>query len=184
MRSTLAIIAWLADDHANARVIAERIAGLAGIRLDLAAVQSNIVIWEMADGAPDAAAIVARAKAAGVLISALGARTVRAVTHLDVSGEQCRRAAEIIEEIVGGKLKGLPTHPSRRKPGPTSPLRKRLTNGPRLSPGRHPYSARFFSRYFCSPDRTSSFFWLCTVTATVTTPVVRCGVSAATVRLG
>ena len=42
----------------------------------------------------------------------------------------------------------------------------------------------FLSRYFCSPVSTSSFFWLCTATATVTMPVVRCGVSAAIVRLG
>jgi threonine aldolase len=93
-------VARLADDHANARRIAERIAERPGIRLDLATVQSNIVIWEIAADAPDAATIVARAKTAGVLISALGARTVRAVTHLDVSAEQCRQAAEVLAEIV------------------------------------------------------------------------------------
>ncbi len=93
-------VARLAEDHAHARLIAERIAQLPGIRLDLATVQSNIVIWEMAPEAPDAATIVARTKAAGVLISALGARTVRAVTHMDVSDEQCRRAADILAAIV------------------------------------------------------------------------------------
>jgi threonine aldolase len=93
-------VARLADDHANARIIAERIAGLSGLRLDLGSVQSNIVIWEMAEGAPDAAATVAKAKAAGVLISALGPRTVRAVTHLDVSRDQCRLAAELIAEAI------------------------------------------------------------------------------------
>jgi threonine aldolase len=82
-------------------MIAERIAALPGIWLDLGTVQSNIVIWEMADGAPDAAAVVARAKAAGVLISGLAPRTVRAVTHRDVSGEQCRLAAEFIAGAVG-----------------------------------------------------------------------------------
>jgi threonine aldolase len=90
----------LARDHANARLIAERIAQLPGIRLDLSTVQTNIVIWEMAPDAPDAATVVARAKAAGVLISALGARTVRAVTHMDVDAEQCRRAGDVLAEIV------------------------------------------------------------------------------------
>lgn len=90
----------LADDHANARRIAERIAGLAGIRLDVGRVQSNIVIWEMAPGAPDAATLVAAAKAAGVLISAVGARAVRAVTHMDVSRGQCRDAGERLAEII------------------------------------------------------------------------------------
>ena len=93
-------VARLAEDHANARFIAQRIAALPGIRLDLATVQSNIVIWEMAEGAPDAATFVAQAKAAGVLISALGARTVRAVTHRDVSTEECRQAAEAIAEAL------------------------------------------------------------------------------------
>jgi threonine aldolase len=89
-------VARLVEDHANARLIAERIAGLPGIRLDLATVQSNIVIWVMEANASDAATVVARAKTAGVLISALGAHTVRAVTHMDVSHEQCLRAAEAI----------------------------------------------------------------------------------------
>jgi threonine aldolase len=93
-------VARLAEDHANARLFAERIAGLNGIRLDLATVQSNIVIWEMAPSAPDAATIVTKAKAAGVLVSALGARTVRAVTHLDVGAEQCRRAGEVVADII------------------------------------------------------------------------------------
>ena len=93
-------VARLAEDHANARAIAERIAPLPGIRLDLGAVQSNIVIWQMSPDAPDAAAIVTAAKTAGVLISALGIRTVRAVTHMDVSAAQCRQAAEVLAEII------------------------------------------------------------------------------------
>ena len=90
----------LAEDHANARLIAERIAQLPGIRLELSRVQTNIVIWEMAPAAPDAPTIVARAKEAGVLISALGARAVRAVTHLDVTAEQSRHAGEVLADII------------------------------------------------------------------------------------
>ena len=47
-------MARLPEDHANARLIAERIAGAKTVRLDLATVQSNIVIFHMKDGAPDA----------------------------------------------------------------------------------------------------------------------------------
>ena len=93
-------VARLADDHANARLIAERVAQLPGIRLDLSSVQTNIVIWEMASGAPDAPTNVAKAKKAGVLISALGGRSVRAVTHMDVSGEHCRQAGDVLAEII------------------------------------------------------------------------------------
>ena len=90
----------LAEDHANARLLAERLAGVRGVNLDLATVQSNIVIFRMEEGAPDAAAIVARAEEEGVLISAFGVRTVRAVTHLNVNGDQCRRAAELLTEVI------------------------------------------------------------------------------------
>ncbi len=90
----------LVDDHANARLLAERLAGLRGVRLDLATVQSNIVIFRMEEGAPDAATIVARAEQAGVRVSAFGERTVRAVTHLDVSREQCRRAADLLAAVI------------------------------------------------------------------------------------
>ena len=90
----------LAEDHANARLIAERLAGLPGVELDLETVQSNIVIFHMRPGAPDAAAIVARAKEEGVLVSAFATRTVRAVTHLDVSHEDCRRAADALAGVI------------------------------------------------------------------------------------
>jgi len=90
----------LVDDHANARLLAERLAGLRGVRLDLATVQSNIVIFRMEESAPDAATIVARAEEAEVRVSAFGKRTVRAVTHLDVSREQCRRAADLLAAVI------------------------------------------------------------------------------------
>jgi threonine aldolase len=93
-------LADLADDHANARLIAERLAGLSGIVLDLATVETNIIVFQLAPSLPDAAAITARAREAGVLISALGPRTVRAVTHRDVSRDSCRRAADLIAAVI------------------------------------------------------------------------------------
>ncbi|HVB18119.1 MAG TPA: GntG family PLP-dependent aldolase [Stellaceae bacterium] len=90
----------LAEDHASARLIAERLAGIAGVVLDLATVETNIVVFRLADDRPDAAAIVARAKEAGVLISALGVRTVRAVTHRDVGRDACRAAADLIAATI------------------------------------------------------------------------------------
>ena len=50
----------LADDHANARLLADRLAASPAIELDPTAVQTNIVVFRMADGAPDAPAVVAR----------------------------------------------------------------------------------------------------------------------------
>jgi threonine aldolase len=90
----------LTEDHANARLLAEPLAGLRGVELDLATVQSNIVIFYMSADMPDAATIVARAQEAGVLVSAFAARTLRAVTHLDVNREQCRQAADLLAAII------------------------------------------------------------------------------------
>ncbi len=90
----------LADDHANARLIGTRLAQSARILLDLTTVQTNILVFRLATGAPDAATVVARARERGVLIFAFGPRTVRAVTHLDVTTEQCERAADILVECV------------------------------------------------------------------------------------
>jgi threonine aldolase len=90
----------LADDHANARLIAERLAVLPDVELDLATVQTNIVVLRLGEGLPDAAAVVARARQDGVLVSALGPRTVRAVTHRDVSRADCGRAADRLAAIL------------------------------------------------------------------------------------
>jgi threonine aldolase len=92
----------LAEDHANARLIAERLAGSKRIVIDLAAAQTNILVFSLAAGAPDAAAVVGRARERGVLLFAFGPRTLRAVTHLDVSRAQCEVAAEILVEIAEG----------------------------------------------------------------------------------
>ena len=90
----------LADDHANAALIADRLSGLPGIDLDRASVQTNIVIFTLTRPDADAAAFVAEGRRRGVLVVAFGARTVRAVTHLDVTREQCVRAAQILEGML------------------------------------------------------------------------------------
>jgi threonine aldolase len=93
-------LARLPEDHAHAKRIAEHVAKLPGVRLNLATVQSNIVIFHMEEGAPDAATIAARAKENGVLLSVFGVRKLRAVTHLDVSGADCQRAADILTRVI------------------------------------------------------------------------------------
>ena len=102
--------ARLADDHANARAFAERLAQSPRVAIDLATVQTNIVVFGLADDAPDGAAVVAAARAKGVLVFAFGPRTIRAVTHLDVSRAQCVEAAETLAAIIDGRLSG-PGHP-------------------------------------------------------------------------
>ena len=93
----------LADDHANARVLGERLAKSPRVALDLATLQTNILVFRLGADAPDAASVVTQARARGVLIFAFGPRTLRAVTHLDVSAEQCARAANILVDIIEGR---------------------------------------------------------------------------------
>ena len=92
----------LVEDHANAHLIADRLAKCRRIAIDLATVQTNILVFGLAPDAPDAMVLVANARARGVLINAFGPRTVRAVTHLDVSRDQCMRAANVLVEIASG----------------------------------------------------------------------------------
>jgi len=92
----------LLEDHANARLIADRLATSRRITIDRATVQTNILVFGLAPDAPDATTLVARALERGVLLNALGPRTVRAVTHLDVSRDQCMRAADVLVELAEG----------------------------------------------------------------------------------
>jgi threonine aldolase len=81
----------LADDHANARRLAEGLAVLPGVSLDPATVETNIVFFELT-GALGAPAFVDLLLARGVRMGALGPRTIRAVTHLDVDASGIERA--------------------------------------------------------------------------------------------
>jgi threonine aldolase len=90
----------LADDHDHARLIAERLAQSRFVALDPAAVRTNIVVFHLTDDGPNAATVVHRARERGVLVFAFGPRSVRAVTHLDVSRAACQRAADLLVAAI------------------------------------------------------------------------------------
>ncbi len=100
--------ARLAEDHANARLLAEALANSEGVAIDLETVETNIVIFRLTAGS-GAAELAARLKARGVLAGAFGPDAIRLVTHRDVSRGQCIDAAEALtEEIEAGiKTAGL-----------------------------------------------------------------------------
>jgi len=87
----------LAEDHANARLLAEAIATSPAAEIDLSGVQTNVVIFRLA-GQGDAPGLVRRLEAKGVRCSAIGPHAVRLVTHNDVSHTQCETAAKLIVE--------------------------------------------------------------------------------------
>jgi threonine aldolase len=80
----------LADDHANARLLAE------ACGVDPSTVDTNIVVVDV----PDAAAVVAAAREHDVLVSAVGPRALRLVTHLGVSRDQTEVAASVLAKVL------------------------------------------------------------------------------------
>jgi threonine aldolase len=87
----------LADDHANARFLAEGLAELPGVELDPAAVESNIVIFTV----PDPGGFVDALARAGVQVSRVGPTLLRMVTHLDVDRAGCERALAAARQALG-----------------------------------------------------------------------------------
>jgi threonine aldolase len=92
----------LAEDHAMARRLAERVASIPGLVVDLARVQTNILIFEVGEGTITAHQLEERWRAGGVLAMALDDRQVRAVTHYDVRPDQIELAADRLAEILAG----------------------------------------------------------------------------------
>ena len=80
----------LAADHANAKLLAD------ACGVDPATVDTNIVVKPMADPGR----VVAAAREEGVLVSAVGATSLRMVTHLDVSREEAEHAAVVLSKLV------------------------------------------------------------------------------------
>jgi threonine aldolase len=91
----------LADDHANARRLAEGIAGLPGIVLDPAAVQTNIVIFTLnrPDMTPQQLAVGLRDR--GVWLLTLGGPKLRAVTNYHVTAQDVERAIGAFAAVLG-----------------------------------------------------------------------------------
>lgn len=95
----------LHEDHANARLLAEALSNMEGVSIDLDAVETNIVIFKVAEGI-NAADLVSRMKARGVLISSVGRDAIRMVTHLDVNRGACITATEVLtEELEAASLR-------------------------------------------------------------------------------
>ena len=91
----------LGEDHANARFLAGELAKLSGLKVHLERVQTNIVVFDISATGLNADEFNARLKAHGVLMNdASTPREVRAVTHFDVTREECSQAAKAVAEML------------------------------------------------------------------------------------
>jgi threonine aldolase len=90
----------LAEDHDNARVLAEGLAELPGVELDPSKVETNIVIFEV----EDAPRLIGDLWDRGIEMTPLGPRRIRAVTHLDVSSAGIERALAAARAALGARV--------------------------------------------------------------------------------
>lgn len=91
----------LAQDHANARLFADRIAAIPGIKLDPGQVETNLVFFDVRDTGCSATELAAKVLQAGVRIGSDGKYRMRAVTHMDVDQDQVAQAAAALAAAVG-----------------------------------------------------------------------------------
>lgn len=90
----------LAEDHINARFLAEGLREIPGLEVDLAAVQTNIVVCNVAGTGRAAADVAQDLRAAGVLANANGPYTIRFVTHLEISHADCELALQRVRLAI------------------------------------------------------------------------------------
>lgn len=94
----------LADDHANARLLADGLSKIEGLTIDTAGVETNIVLFnlneELGMNANEFLEVISHY---GLLMVPFGERTVRAVTHLNVTVDQVKKAVEIVRSILENK---------------------------------------------------------------------------------
>jgi threonine aldolase len=91
-------------DQENARLLAQRLSLVSGIRIDPALVQTNIVIFDVSATGLTPQDFSNLLKSRGVLANGVGANSIRMVTHRDVTRAQCERALDVVNEVATRKL--------------------------------------------------------------------------------
>jgi threonine aldolase len=99
--------ARLSEDHANARFLAKALGELPGVRTALERVETNILMVDVSGTGVAPAQVSARLKAEGVLMNPAGPAILRAVTHYDVTREDCERAVEVFAAVVQQQTTGV-----------------------------------------------------------------------------
>ncbi len=94
------MVGRLAEDHANARILAEGLAGVPGLSVDLATVQTDIVIFTLDDPRWTPASLTTALARRGVLIGEIGRGRLRAVTHYGISSGDVEEALEVIQQVL------------------------------------------------------------------------------------
>jgi threonine aldolase len=96
------VLPMLGEDNRRARTLADRLAGIPGIKLDPETVETNIICFGFDDTAKlTAAELAAELADVGVLVHALGRDFVRMVTHYHITDEDVVLAGDAVAEVMG-----------------------------------------------------------------------------------
>jgi threonine aldolase len=90
----------LQEDHLKARTFAQRLEGHPRLVIDMRTVQTNMVVFDITRTGKSTDEVLAILKSKNVLLSDANYTSLRAVTHLDVSMEQAKQAADITAESL------------------------------------------------------------------------------------
>jgi threonine aldolase len=91
----------LAEDHANAKLIADAVRSVKHFKLTPAKVETNLVWFDVDPAFGTGRDVVVKMKEKGILVSALGRQTVRMCTHVDASSKDCETASAAIHKLFG-----------------------------------------------------------------------------------
>jgi len=92
----------LAEDHANARRLAEGLAEIAGLSVNLERVQTNMVYFDLLDRSLEPDHFLTRLRENGVKILSTGPRRFRAVTHYGIEAEDIEKALAVVRQVMKG----------------------------------------------------------------------------------
>ncbi|MCZ2268938.1 MAG: low-specificity L-threonine aldolase [Ignavibacteriales bacterium] len=87
----------LKDDHEKAKFLAERINANPNLEIDMKAVQTNILLFHPKNISVEEG--IKKSKDKGLLLSIGKVDLIRAIAHLDVSFNDVKKAADIIDEV-------------------------------------------------------------------------------------
>ena len=93
----------LREDHQNAKNLAVALKEFKEVSIDPKHVETNIVIFDVANSGMTAAQVAEAMKKEGILIHAFGKTQIRMVTHLDVAAEKIEVALRALHKVFGRK---------------------------------------------------------------------------------
>lgn len=93
-------IARLEEDHKRAKLIAKACNSVVASTINPDEVETNIVGLDLKGGAWSAAEFASAARAEGIWVSALGPNYLRLVTHMDITQDGAKRAAEVLQKLL------------------------------------------------------------------------------------